>query len=65
MRGFGFFTNQIEKKVLKIRKEEDHISGIIKALERRGYDDDEIERILTEAGFNSKKIEKILDFLEK
>jgi predicted TIM-barrel fold metal-dependent hydrolase len=63
--GFGVMSEQIKEKVLKVRKEEDYIVGLRKALQRRGLEAKEIKRIAKETGFSNDKIEGIFDFLDK
>jgi len=65
MTGFGIVSEHVKEKILKIKKEEDYIIGLKKALERRGFENDEIKKISKEVGLNSKKTEKIFDFIDK
>ena len=63
--GFGLMSEQIEEKVLKIKKEEDYIVGLIKALERKGMKDEDIEDTAKEAGFDKDKVYDMMDKLGK
>jgi hypothetical protein len=65
MTGFGILAEQVKEKVLKIRKEEDYIIGLRKALQRRSFSSKQIKRIATETGFNKDKIEKIFDYWQE
>jgi hypothetical protein len=65
MTGFGILAEQVKEKVLKIRKEEDYIIGLRKALQRRSFSSKQIKRIAAETGFNKDKIEKIFDYWQE
>lgn len=65
MTGFGIMAEQVKHKGLKIKKEEDYIVGLRKALERRGFEKREIRRIAKEIGFKKRKIEDIFDYWGK
>jgi hypothetical protein len=54
----GIFSIKV-MKALKIKNELDYIIGTRKALERRGFKEYEIKRILKEIGFPNKKIEMV------
>ena len=60
--GLGFFAVQIKEKVLKIYKQEDYVAGLKKALERRGFEEDEIKRVAKEVGFKQNAIREVFIF---
>lgn len=63
--GFGFLAVQIKENVLKEYKQEDYVAGLKKALERRGFSEDEIRRIAKEVGFKDSAIREVLLFGHK
>lgn len=58
--GAGIFAERVKEVILKIRKEEDYLLGLKKALERRGFKLTEIKRIAKEIGFDEKKISEVI-----
>jgi len=60
--GFGFLATQVKEKVLKEYKQEDYVAGLKKALERRGLEDEEIQRIAKEVGFKQSAIREVFIF---
>lgn len=60
--GLGFLAIQVKEKVLKEYKQEDLCIGLKKALERRGFEEDEIKRIAKEVGFKQNVIRDVFLF---
>lgn len=60
--GLGFFAVQIKEKALKEYKQEDYVAGLRKALERRGFEEEEIKRIAKEVGFKQNAIREVFIF---
>ena len=61
----GLFAEQIKKTISKEKNETDYIIGLKRALERRKIENNEIQKIAKEAGFNKKSIEKVFDWWQE
>lgn len=62
MTGAGIIAEHVKEKVLKVRDEKDYILGLNKALERRGFEKEEIVRIAKEIGYNPNLVDDVLIF---
>jgi hypothetical protein len=60
--GVGFLADHIKEKVLKEYKQEDLCAGLKKALERRGFEENEIKRVAKEVGFKQNVIREVFLF---
>lgn len=63
--GAGILATRVNETVLKEKSQLDYVLGLKKALERRGFKENEIKRIAKEVGFSEKNIKKGTDWAEE
>ncbi|MCD6547725.1 MAG: hypothetical protein J7K22_04205 [Nanoarchaeota archaeon] len=59
--GAGILSYHLSKKMIKKRDSTDLLIGLKKALERRGFKQEDIKRIAKECGFKDVEIKKVFE----
>jgi len=62
MTGAGILAEHVKEKILKVRDDKDYLIGLKKALERRGFEGEEIVKIAKEVGYKQELVEDVLVF---
>jgi low affinity Fe/Cu permease len=62
MTGAGILAEHVKENILKVRDERDYLIGLKKALERRGFESEEIVKIAKEVGYKPDLVDDVLVF---
>jgi low affinity Fe/Cu permease len=62
MTAAGAIAEHVKENVLKVKDDKDYIIGIKKALERRGFESEEIVKIAKEVGYKPDLVDDVLIF---